>query len=289
VANPLNSRPESSGLYILRERESREDLEQLYRHDESITVSMGGVLPEQPDLTEVERVLDVGCGTGSWLIDTARTYPTFSKLVGIDKNERAIEYAHAQASAQGLNDRVQFRVMDAQRVLALPPRSFDLTNQRLGGSYLRTWDWPLLLGELRRVTRVGGIIRITEADMVESNSPTLNHFNDLLLRALHQSGHFFELKHDGIVPGVKQQMQQLGIRNIQTQSHIQSHHAGTPGAEDYYQSMQYVLQTFQPFFRKWINPSDDFNTLQRRAQEEMRQPDFATSWKLTTIWGTNPA
>ena len=288
MANPLNSRPESSGIYIMRERETEKDLAQLYSHDQMVTAGMGGVLPEQPAPVEFDRVLDIGCGTGSWLIEVARTYPTVSKLVGVDKNERMLEYARAQAAAQQLDERIQFRAMDVQRILELPTRSFDLANQRLGGTYLRTWDWLPLLGELRRVTRVGGVIRITEADIVESNSPTLNQFNDLLMRALHQSGHFFTLAHDGLVPGVQGKMQQLGLQNLQTHTHMLYHRAGTPEAEHYSQGLQYILETLQPFFRKWINPADDFDTLKRCALEEMRQPGFVATWKLTTIWGINP-
>lgn len=288
MANPLNSRPESSGLYIMRERGSEKDLDQLRSHDQIVTATMGGVLPEQDAPTKFESILDIGCGTGDWLVDAARTYPTLSKLVGIDKSEQMIEYARALAAAEELDDRVHFRIMDAQRILELPTRSFDLANQRLGGTYLRTWDWLPLLGELRRVTRIGGVIRITEADIIESNSPTLNQFNDLLIRALHQSGHFFELAHNGIVLGVKQKMQQAGVQNLQTASYTLHYRAGTPEAEHYYQSMQFIFQTFQSFFRKWINPSDDFDTLRQRTQNEMQQPDFAATWKLTTIWGTNP-
>ena len=135
---------------------------------------------------------------------------------------------------------------------------------------------------------MGGVIRIIEADIVESNSPTLNQFNDLLMKALHQSGHFFAPAHDGLVSGVEQKMRQLGLQNLQTRNYTLYYRAGTPETQHYSQSMQYVFQAFQPFFRKWINPSDDFDVLKQRAQDEMRQPDFTASWKLTTIWGINP-
>jgi trans-aconitate methyltransferase len=47
--------------------------------DKMLTTGMGGVLPElagRVDYSCLQRVLDVGCGTGGWLMETARTYPT---------------------------------------------------------------------------------------------------------------------------------------------------------------------------------------------------------------------
>jgi ubiquinone/menaquinone biosynthesis C-methylase UbiE len=104
-------------------------------------------------------VLDVGCGTGNWLIEAAKAYPTMSLLIGIDISAKMVKYACEQAEEQQVNDRVEFHTMDALRLLEFPDKYFDLVNLRLGVSYLRTWDWPKLLQELQRVTRSGGVIR----------------------------------------------------------------------------------------------------------------------------------
>lgn len=45
--------------------------------------------------------------------------------------------------------------MDALGGLELPSGYFDLVNQRLGWSFLRTWDWPNLLNEYQRIAREG--------------------------------------------------------------------------------------------------------------------------------------
>lgn len=105
-------------------------------------------------------VLDVGCGAGGWLIETAKTYPHIKKLVGVDISDKMLAYPRVQAQAQQLDGRVEFQAMDALRILEFPPASFDLVNQRLGNSWLRTWEWKKILLEYQRVTRPGGIIRI---------------------------------------------------------------------------------------------------------------------------------
>jgi tRNA G46 methylase TrmB len=61
--------------YFMPDRD-KEELERLRLQDELITQYMGGVLPEQADPTRFQQVLDVGCGTGGWLLELAKTSPS---------------------------------------------------------------------------------------------------------------------------------------------------------------------------------------------------------------------
>jgi ubiquinone/menaquinone biosynthesis C-methylase UbiE len=64
--------------------------------------------------------------------------------------------------------------MDALRMFEFSDRFFDLVNQCAGVSYLRTWEWPKLLQEYKRVIRSGGIVRISEGEWTpECSSPAL--------------------------------------------------------------------------------------------------------------------
>jgi len=68
-----------------------------------------------------EKVLDVGCGTGSLSATLARLTGA-SKIVGIDPSNGFIEYAQTQIA----HPRVSFEVGDAQN-LPFPDGSFDRT------------------------------------------------------------------------------------------------------------------------------------------------------------------
>src|SRR5713101_8679776 len=81
---------DNPNTYFVQDRANRKELTRLAVQDQMLTAGMGGVLPEQADPTLFRRMLDVGCGTGGWLIEAAQTYPTMS-LVGIDISRNMIE------------------------------------------------------------------------------------------------------------------------------------------------------------------------------------------------------
>ncbi len=283
------ARGEPASTYFVPDRSYKEELLRLQTQDQMLTAGMGGVLPEQPDPTIFQRVLDVGCGTGGWLIETARTYPSIPVLVGIDVSERFVKYAQAQAQAQGVGDRVEFRVMDALRRLEFPTHYFDLVNHRLGISYLRTWDWPQLLLEYQRVARQGGIIRITECNFPESNSVALTRLNNLFLRAQSQAGHMFVPDDSyGLINELVPLCERFGLENIQVVLHTLEYRAGTPEGKSFIEDETYLFRVLLPFLRKWSHLPDDYEEIYQQAVTEMQRSDFAATWKMLTVWGVNP-
>ena len=221
---PKNEQPST---YFVSDRSSEEELMRLQIQDRMLTANMGGVLPEQPDPASFERVLDVGCGTGGWLIEAAETYPGMKHLVGVDVSQRMIEYARAQAQSHHVEDRVEFRVMDALRMLEFPADSFDLVNQRLGVSYLRTWDWPKLLSEYQRVARRGAVIRVTESDICHANTPAFTQLSELFLQVMAKAGHFAAPEMDATMRMLPSLLSQYGIEQVQTQLHKLMYRVGT--------------------------------------------------------------
>jgi tRNA G46 methylase TrmB len=75
MATPSESRHENPSTYFVEDRSNKEELDRLRIQDQMITAGMGGVLPEQPDPGSFHHVLDVGCGSGSWVIEVAQAYP----------------------------------------------------------------------------------------------------------------------------------------------------------------------------------------------------------------------
>lgn len=279
---------EHPSTYFVQDRSNEEEMTRLQIQGQMITAGMGGVLPEQPRPASLQRVLDVGCGTGDWLLEVARTYPSISHLVGVDVSSTMIQYARAQAAAQHVDSRVQFHVMDALRMLEFPPASFDLVNQRLGMSYLRTWDWPNLLREYRRVTRPRGVIRITECNFPASSSAALTRLSDLFIRSLSQAGHLFTPNDtNGVINGLAELLERLGLSNVQTHLYTLEHRAGTAEGQSFYEDVQHMFRILLPFFRKWSHVPDDYEDIYQQALADIQQPGFVATWTLLTVWGTN--
>jgi ubiquinone/menaquinone biosynthesis C-methylase UbiE len=289
MSSQTDPRREHPSTYFVQDRSNEDELARLRLQDQMTTMSMGGVLPEQPDPAIFQRVLDVGCGTGDWLIEAAKTYPGMSLLVGVDISSKMVEYAQAQAEAQRVSDRVRFRTMDALRMLEFPTDFFDLLNQRFGASFLRKWDWPKLLSEYRRVTRLGGVIRITEGDMaMESPSPALTRLFEIMLDAFYHAGHLFTPGSKGVTGDLAPLLRQYGLQQVQTRAHTVEYRAGTPEGQRFYEDMRLIFRTMVPFLRKWTRVPDDYETLYQQMLGEMQQPDFVTRGSLLTAWGNNP-
>ena len=292
---PDDPRRQSPGTYFVRDHSNQDEMTRLDIQEELITDGMGGVLPEQPDPTIFMRVLDIACGTGGWLIETAKTYPNMTRLVGVDISTPRIEHARERAKAEQVSDRVEFQVMDALLILEFPKEYFDLVNIRSATSFMRTWSWPKLLDEMQRVMRPGGMIRITENLRMHSNSPAVVRLMALFGEAFFNAGHLFsEGKTEdtyiegtaGVANDLVRLLHQYGIHNIKTRISTGHYRPGTPTGQQYTEDLRLSSQNMIPFLRKWGRLPDDYDALCREALEATQRPDFTGSWDMLTAWGT---
>ncbi len=293
MADNISHSPETlwerPSTYFLQNQSRQEEIARLELQNKMLTLGTGGVLPELADPTLLRRVLDVGCGTGGWLIEMAKTYPAIKQLVGVDISKTMVRHARQEATAAFLDDRVQFQTMDALAVLDFQTSSFDLVNQRLGASWLRTWEWPKILVEYRRVCRPSGIIRITEGNVVlESNSPALTKLNGITLEAFHRSGRLFEAQSDGLTGRLVHLMTQHGIQDIQAQVHTLVCSAGTNTHQSFYEDAIHFYRVSLPFLQKWVHVPGDYQEIYQQALKEMQAAEFTATWTWLTVWGTRP-
>jgi ubiquinone/menaquinone biosynthesis C-methylase UbiE len=265
------------------------ELHRLQIQHQLLTTGMGGLLPEQGDLTRFSRILDVGCGTGDWLLDVASACPQIAELVGIDIDGSMLRYAAKQAESRQLSQRVHFHLLDALGSLHWPEeRSFDLVNQRFGASWIRQWEWAPLLFQYRRVSKPGGVIRVSEFDIGVSNSPALEQLAICLARAFAQAGHFFAPERDGLSCQRVSLLQRAGLQGIEQRAALIPYQAGTQIGDLFAQNIKRLFHTMEPFLQKWTPVPSDYKKLCRRALADLSEPWFVATWTITTTWGTTP-
>ncbi len=287
MSEPIDPRGrDNPSTYFVEDRSNEAEMIRLMIQDQLVTAGMGGPLAEQPNPGSLHHILDIGCGPGGWVLETAATY-SHMLLIGIDISWRMIEYATAQAQAQKLTDGVRFQVMDATKRLDFPDACFDLVNSRFSSSFLLAKDWPAWLHEMLRVIRPGGVLRLVEAgEGAQSTSPAHMRLSEMLTCAMYRSGRHFEAGNTGIAPFLPQLLTASSYQQVQTKANTLEYLAGTAGGQNFYQNMMYVFQTGLPFLRKWDCATQDYDAVYQQALIEMQQKDFRATWNLVTTWGT---
>ena len=125
---------------------------------------------ELVELCHIDRdkyVLDVGCASGKTACYIAKNYGC--KVVGVDILERMIDRSNERAKREGVEDRVRFRVADAQN-LPFEDNLFDVVIGEFITGLLD--DKHRGANEYLRVTKPGGYVGLNEATWIKIPPPT---------------------------------------------------------------------------------------------------------------------
>ena len=136
------------------------------------TKHMGGLkateeLIELCHIDEGKYVLEVGCGVGITACYIAKRVG--SRVVGVDISERMIDRSNERAKREGVEDRVEFRVADAQDL----PFKDDLFDAVIG-EFITAFpeDKQRAISEYVRVTKPGGYVGLNEITWMKVPPPT---------------------------------------------------------------------------------------------------------------------
>src|SRR5690606_12435741 len=102
-----------------------------------------------------DRILDVGCGTGSLTLLIARRLTPPGEAVGIDAAPRMIEIARRKAQATGAAARFEAGVAES---LEFADASFDLVVNSMFTHHIDTELKRRAFAEMFRVLRPGGTL-----------------------------------------------------------------------------------------------------------------------------------
>jgi arsenite methyltransferase len=115
-----------------------------------------------------QYVLDVGCGVGATPCYLAKA--AGCRVVGVDLLPKMIDRSRERAKAEGVEDRVEFRVADA-RELPFEDNLFDAVIMESVAIFFE--DKREAMSECVRVAKPGGYVGITETTWLGPPSPEL--------------------------------------------------------------------------------------------------------------------
>ena len=260
------------------------------RQDRLITRGMGGLFPEREDVASMHTILDVACGPGGWVLDVAYAYPKV-EVVGIDISRTMIEYARAQAQVQGL-DNASFQVMNALQRLDFPDHSFDLVNARFLVAFMPRIAWSGFLQECMRITRPGGVIRLTEFDEPgRTNSLAFEDWGALVIRAVQRAGLTAapDGRNFGIMPLLGRLLHDAGCRNIDRRAHAIDFSYGAEAYASMYENCVIAFKLVQPFLIKMgVTAPEEAEQKYQQMVLEMSEKEFCGLWYYLTVWGQKP-
>jgi SAM-dependent methyltransferase len=134
------------------------------RHDRALRAYGDDVLAAA-GVADVDRVLDVGCGTGQMTRAAARSAPNGSAL-GVDIGQPMVDEARAQTARDGGPANVAFEQADAQ-VHPFGVGAFDVVLSRFGVMFFD--DPAAAFGNLRMALDLGGRLAFACWQPLEAN------------------------------------------------------------------------------------------------------------------------
>ncbi|KAL7314878.1 hypothetical protein PS15m_006393 [Mucor circinelloides] len=137
----------------------------------------GNILPSVKELLPSNaQVLDLGCGSGCWVMEMAIDYPQY-KITGLDMADMFPTTIRPE--------NVKFELHNILNGLPYPDQTFDYVHMRLLITGLRTEEWPTVIAEIHRVLKPGGLVQLVESDFTEeTNVQIVETFNKEFRQAM---------------------------------------------------------------------------------------------------------
>jgi len=124
------------------------------------------ILATLPQVPSGACIADLGCGTGAGALLLARRFPT-ARIIAIDAEQGFLDDLHAEATRQGVQDRIELRCADIAAP-GLPPSTIDVIWSE-GAAYNIGFD--AALAAWRPMLRAGGVAVISELSWFTEEPP----------------------------------------------------------------------------------------------------------------------
>jgi ubiquinone/menaquinone biosynthesis C-methylase UbiE len=274
--------------YLL-DPENIAEMARLEQQGSFLTKGMGGIMPELANrLPEgTRRVLDLGCGPGEWVRTVAEAFP-YVEVTGLDISQIMLAYAQAVAQEKHL-DNARFVRGNLLDVLPLPDDHFQLVNARALGLVIKGDRWEPAMREWFRVTKQGGMLRLTELeDRVQSNRPAGERLTQWLLRVSRQQGYGFDPGTDSLnlMPTLGVLLKQAGWHEIREYHFPLDMSFGTEYYLSAMRNARVVYRQLWPIFQTLGLSLEEIEQTYNEMLAESTSHDLQVTCSLVTLCAT---
>jgi ubiquinone/menaquinone biosynthesis C-methylase UbiE len=123
-------------------------------------------LLDRPQLHSAERVLDIGCGTGTFAVLMKKRFPKV-EIIGLDPDQKALARAHRKAAQDAVSIRFDQGFADE---LQYESGSFDVVFSSFMFHHLEAKDREKTLREVRRVLKPYGTFYLLDFEWSQAGS-----------------------------------------------------------------------------------------------------------------------
>ncbi|KAI8332072.1 S-adenosyl-L-methionine-dependent methyltransferase [Chlamydoabsidia padenii] len=221
------------------------------------------------------KVLDCGCGPGTWIMDVATEYPD-CQLTGIDFCDVF------PATIRPPN--VHFELANVLTRLPYEDNTFDFINLRFFIMALRVEEWIIVFRELYRVLRPGGVIESVECGIDGGGRKFVRDLNVPFVAFMQSRG-----QDPKISKRIPLDLKEAGFEVVETLVKEVYLGQNDPISREFLWDVVNSFKSFKPFLAPQLNLKTDAEYdkfLNRLAIECQQEPQ--TIWDITSTMARKP-
>jgi ubiquinone/menaquinone biosynthesis C-methylase UbiE len=256
-----------------------------------LTKGMGGILPELGNQLPqgATRVLDLACGPGEWVRAVAEVFPQI-EVTGLDMNESILAYARSVTKDQR-RENIHFVSGNVRERLPFPDACFDLVNARALSGVLKGVDWEPAMREWYRITRPGGLVRLTELqDRTHWNQPAGAQLNRWLHQFFRKQGYGFDAEAESLhlTPMLGHLLQQTGWQEIREYQFPLDFSNGSPYYWSAIRDARVGYRQLWPVFQTLGLSLEEIERTYQEMLVESTSPDLRLACSMFTVNAIRP-
>lgn len=245
-------------------------------------------LPDPVQSQASQRVLDLGCASGAWVMDIAQQYPEWH-ITGFDISKSMIEYAKVRAQADGIQN-VAFETRNVMQPLPFEDGTIDYIHIRMAQGFVRIKGWMHLFTECRRVLKPGGVIQTIESERPICNKKANTRYYSMLSQAAASNG--VGNSPDGQLQGVCQELsgflRDSGFTVEDETPYVVNYSARQPIHTIWCENILSAFHQFNEALVKTGQSAEELEALYQQAAQEMSEPDFRAIIFFLSVVGRKP-